>query len=483
MKKRHKKNKRIPIYIFVLVLTTILVVFYAAISYEIKYEDNKSYYTGNLYTPNHSANLIDYTDGNQIISPINLNKSLIALYYGSDNNTKKELNTYFKNNEEKSKEQLLEIQKRNTVSSYIENEFTNNYEKLMNEFINNNYNNLTIDILNSMETEEKEKIQLLIKKINLNYERITGQNELTIKYINKYVLSKKEINNNSYNIKDNIDDILNKWESYNIKPTIRFDNRFYYNKDLKINKEYVDKINDLDITLTPTEKNDTNIINMDINSWNRSYKNIEFQKEIELISINIVDYINEWDIPFTKDNIRSSEFTNKGNISAVDMMYGEESTYLENNYAIGFQKDFKNKEYSFIGILPKKEEYIASNLDLNNFINSTKKGPVKIGIPRFEINSSINLIDLLSHEKIQFQKSNLSKMIDTNPKINLYEQKILFQIGDKGTIDTKVSLNNNEPIIQKEYKKEIILNSPFYFLIMNNETKDIIFIGRISELG
>ncbi len=464
---KKKKSRKVPWYLILTLLVMLVITIYIVITNEQQYKESINYYTGDIYSPNYSANLIDnLKEENAVISPLNINQSLISFYLASDNNTEKELRNYYKASPEKAITTIQDKYINNKTDQVLEDSITTNYEKLIKEFFDKKYNELTVDRINNLEESIKLDIQLLIKKINLNYGRINNENKMSVKAINKYKLNKKEINNNSYNIKDNIDTLLDTYESYCLKETIINVNNLYYSNTFE--RDYLKDLKS------------TNIVLKNIKELEDTKKTI-YLEDNEIISINAFNYTNEWEINFNPNFIKASEFYNGDKVTAVDMMYAEESTYLENNYAIGFKKNYKNNNYSFVGILPKKDEYQASNIDLNSLLKNEKKGPVRIGLPKFSLNSEIDLKDILSN-KIDFNRTNLTKLNSTNPKINELLLKTTFTVGDKGTINTSITTNKNISTIEQDYKKEIILNRPFYFLVVNNQTNDIILIGKITNI-
>ena len=95
----------------VLLISLIIGLLIGLILYKTKdkiFIGNVIYYTGDIYSANHAANMLDYLDeGNNIIlSPINVNSSLAILYNGTDNNSNKEINRYFKKNSTKVNEEM-----------------------------------------------------------------------------------------------------------------------------------------------------------------------------------------------------------------------------------------------------------------------------------------------------------------------------------------------------------------------------------------
>ena len=476
--KKHKRRK-IPVYFLITITMMLVIIVFVLFDNEVTYSESINYYTGDVYSPNFGANLIDnLPDNNYVISPLNINKSLIPFYCGGDNNTVKQIKSYYGLNESLAIELVTNKNKENLIEATTENEYTKNYQKLIKELYDKNYHLLTVDKINLLSTSEKENIQLLLKKINLNYSHLIGVNTISLKDINKYKLRSKEINNNSYNIKDSIDYVLDRYESYNNKVTINNYNYLYYNQ--KLNKDFIKATSNLDISLIKNDNIST--INNNLKSLNENYKSVNLEENFDLISLNIFEFNGEWETNFNLDLIKSSEFNNGSYVTAVEMMYEVEDSFYENYYALAFKKNYQNSKYAFIGILPKKDEYQASNININSLLNNEKKGPVKIGLPRFKINNEINLKNLLNN-KIDFDKPNLTKINDNNIELNIYQERIIFEVGDKGTINTKYHINQVDSLIEKDYKKEIILNRPFIFMVINTETNEPIIMGKINNIG
>ena len=116
------------------------------------------YYTGDIYSANHAANMLDYIDeGNNIIlSPINVNSSLAILYNGTDNNSNKELKRYFKKNPRKINEEMNNRLSTLNAENKPKNKFNILYESYINEINNKAYNNLTLSTISLLSKDQKE---------------------------------------------------------------------------------------------------------------------------------------------------------------------------------------------------------------------------------------------------------------------------------------------------------------------------------------
>lgn len=496
-----KNKKRVVFIISLLVISCLILV---GISFgnkeKIVYVESSRYYTGSLYTANHAANMVDYVskEDNIAISPFNINTSLAVLYNGTDNNTSKEIKTYF----EASPKQLNE-QMKNKISSIKEepkeeNKYTNLYKSLMNTLFSKSYDTLSVEMINLLNTREKEDILLLIRKINLTKERINKLNNLSEKNIKNYKLSQKEINYNSYSLKTEIEKVLNDYESYSIDNKVNNYTEIYMNDISKkeIEKEYLEntKIYNYKITELTTEDSENTAKKINENIKNATEDNVTRIVDEHLLDpkdimvVNSLYFNYEWDKSFAKESVSDTEFYGYNEeISVVEMMYDVETKYLENDYALGFIKDFENKKYSFIGILPKKDEELTlSSLNLNSLLLSEKEETILIGLPKLNYQSETDLNKLLKNYKIEelfSEKANFTRLTEEQVKLESMTQKINISIGERGTVDSTINVSEIKTNTEEEYEKQIILNRPFAYLIKNNESGDIMLIGKVVTIN
>lgn len=487
------KNKRVLIIIIILLVTLLLVIGLGLYNKNNKfYNENPRYVSGNLYTANHAANLLDYAykKENIVLSPYNVNSSLAVLYNATDNNSNKEIKEYFKKNQKELTEEILKKQTENTESIKEETEESKDYEKYVNDIYEKTYDNHTIDTIKLLNTKEKEELLLAVKKADLAEEKLNGLNELSSKKIENYELSEKEKSNNDYYIKEQLDNVLDNYETYSITNEVKNYSEIYTN-NVNIKDEFKENAEKCGLNITTLDNdslNDTKKINDNIK--NATFENItrvveeEDIKENELIMINSLYFNYKWEEAFDKTKVTETEFyTFEEEIKTVEMMYSIDTKYYENQYAKAFVKQFDNEKYSFVGILPNETtDFSLSSLDIDNLLLSKKEDKVLIGLPKINYQSEINLQELLSNYNIKevfSDKPNLTKMTDDNTKFAKNIQKVKISFGEKGTISTNIQKSTIESYSEDEYKKNIILNRPFAFLIMNNETNEVLFIGKV----
>jgi len=498
MTKRKKKNRKRLIITISTIVSLLIVSLLTQIlihnnNVPVIYSRNKNYFKGSIYSPNAAANLLDslYNGENILISPLNANIALANFYNGSDNKSEKEISKYFNNDKTATNNNLLN--KLQNLKIKNNNKKKEKYEKYIGVLFSRNYNNLKNQDISRLSQKDKEELVLIIRKIELFFNQST--NKMKDKDIEKYSLSDKERAYNSYVIKEKIDSILVQYENYIINNNITNYNELYIdnNKRTKIEKNYLDitqKYNTKITTINYNDKTaDETINNHLLTSTNNSIFKIFNSNNLtskDIISINSLTFNSKWKNIFQGEYNVAEEFTDyEENHYLVDVMYSEEKYYYENDEAYGFAKDFEDEKYSFVGILPKEnKEFRVSTLNLESFLETKKTTKVSVGIPKFKIESTNNLIDLFKKENINgifADSANLHLISDKELKVGVMLQQESLTIGEYGTAENKVK---NSPLSTKTSEKDskrVVLNKPFVFLIINNETNDVLLIGRFNR--
>ena len=257
--------------------------------------------------------------------------------------------------------------------------------------------------------------------------------------------------------------------------------------------EYLNTLKQYNVNLTSLDfnsKESDNIINNNLynrtkNQITRAISDSNLTDE-SLVSINSLYFNYKWDNIFNSENIIDEEFTDINDKHyMVDMMYSEETIYLENSFATGFIKDFEGEKYSFVGILPKeKGEYKLSEINIQSLIESKKEVKTFIGLPKFSINSLNNLTELYNSygiKEIFYSGANLHQMSTRNLYVAKMIQKEKITIGEYGTEEGKTKTESLSTSIIEDNTKKVILNRPFAFLIIDKETNEVLLIGKYNN--
>ncbi|MCR4813324.1 MAG: serpin family protein [Lachnospiraceae bacterium] len=220
--------------------------------------------------------------------------------------------------------------------------------------------------------------------------------------------------------------------------------------------------------------------------------------------INAISFDGEWATEYEEDKITEDrEFRNlDGSISKVTMLGSTESRYFEIAGGEGFIKPYKGLEYSFVGILPGEgetpESLIAkmnqSNTDFANAVKNAENTEVKVQMPEFSCDFETELSDTYKKmgmtEPFSETDADFSRMLESTDG-SLFEcwigsiiHKTHIDVDRKGTKAAAVT------VVEMRYKnavsfdesKTIILNRPFVYAIVENETGLPVFLGCVNNM-
>lgn len=241
----------------------------------------------------------------------------------------------------------------------------------------------------------------------------------------------------------------------------------------------------------------------DINRWveaktNGQIRDIlsEISRDAKVYLINAVSFDGEWEEPYKTSQVNDAVFRGaNGSETTVSMMYSSESRYLSGDGVQGFVKPYKNG-VSFVALLPDEgislEEFLAG-LDGETFLellSDVEETEVETGLPKFENTMKIELADILSGmgmpEAFSEYNADFTGMGYCTDGRNLFISKVLHQThicvdeqGTKAAAATVVETDAGGAAIMGE---TVILNRPFLYAIVENESGLPVFLGTVELL-
>lgn len=243
----------------------------------------------------------------------------------------------------------------------------------------------------------------------------------------------------------------------------------------------------------------------EINKWAEDktdgmIKNIldEIPPEAVMYLINALAFDAEWQDIYNEYAISKEQFTTENGIKQiVDMMRSEESVYLEDKKATGFIKYYKDRKYAFAALLPNEGvsvfEYVAT-LDgehLNNLLTNAKPATVYTSIPKFETEYDVEMSDILcdmgmpnafSGAMADFNK--LGHSTAGNIFISRVIHKTFISVDERGTkagaATVVEAVDECAPVIIDP--KQVFLDRPFVYMLIDCETNLPFFIGTMMEV-
>lgn len=221
-------------------------------------------------------------------------------------------------------------------------------------------------------------------------------------------------------------------------------------------------------------------------------------KETSLVLTNAVYFKSDWVKLFESQNSRAMPFYINPSESVQTIMMTkteEDIKYLkENNLEIA-EIPYKDNRFSMLLLLPGKGSELASiekNLDYIKFSALTalmSPQRVRLTIPKFKAEQSFELSKVLTDMGMgsAFNEGE-ADFSGINGKKNLYIgaviHKTFLEVGEEGTeaaAATAVIMTKTSIAPEKDDLIEFKADRPFIYIIRDNLTEAILFIGRYTK--
>ena len=246
----------------------------------------------------------------------------------------------------------------------------------------------------------------------------------------------------------------------------------------------------------------------DINNWVKEHTDgmipeiiDEIPDEAIMYLVNALAFDAKWADEYEEHQIREGRFTMEdGTRQDVDMMHSEEYTYLEDDLATGFIKYYKDRKYAFVAMLPNEGVSVSQYVDsltgehLRELLNNPLDVTVFASIPKFETEYDIEMSEVLQEmgmtDAFDWQVADFSRLgtynVDgMNICINRVLHKTFISVSEQGTragAATAVEMVAEGAMEIVEFK-EVVLDRPFVYMLIDCETNLPFFIGTMMNVN
>ncbi len=266
-----------------------------------------------------------------------------------------------------------------------------------------------------------------------------------------------------------------------------------------IQKYYAAKIESVNFK----QKEDRERARIKINNWtaqktNDKIKNLldknSLDGDTKMVLVNAVYFLAKWDKQFNKKATKSNFFFSASGKVEKDFMYGKNRMkYIQKGNVKLLEIPYKNKRASMIIIMPDTSEKFndfKATLSLNYFNELYKTADyhnVILYLPKFKIEYKNNLAKTLYSAGMKRAFTNHADFSGMTCEKELKIDKIIHQtfidVDESGTeaaaatavIMTRITSVSPNDLI--EFK----VDHPFIFLIKENTTGSILFIGQLIK--
>lgn len=246
----------------------------------------------------------------------------------------------------------------------------------------------------------------------------------------------------------------------------------------------------------------------DVNAWvsDRTHGMIpellsQIPASAQLCLINALAFEGTWEEPYDEEgSIEPDVFTTEEGVEQdVRMMRSREQSYLENDLATGFVKPYENYNYAFVGILPNEGVTVGELLEsldgtaLCELLTPVEYASVDAGLPMFTSTYQAELSDILRAlgvtDAFEAEVADFSPMgeSDDGP---LYVSQVIHKtyvdVNEEGTraaAVTSVGMDGASGTPDNPVVNEVILDRPFVYLIVDQQTMTPVFMGVAESIG
>ena len=246
----------------------------------------------------------------------------------------------------------------------------------------------------------------------------------------------------------------------------------------------------------------------DINNWVKEHTDEmipeildEIPDEAIMYLVNALAFEAQWDDVYDEFQVRDGIFTKEdGTKQDVEMMHADEYKYLSDDLATGFIKYYEGRKYAFAALLPNEgvtvQQYVDSltGSHLQKMLAVPEEIQVFTCIPKFESEYDIEMSEVLQEMGMtdafdwciaDFSKLGTYNVDGMNICINRVLHKTFISVAEQGTkagAATAVEMVAEGAAEIQEYR-EVILDRPFVYILIDCETNLPFFIGTMMDVN
>lgn len=280
-------------------------------------------------------------------------------------------------------------------------------------------------------------------------------------------------------------------------------NSIWTNKNIKIKDDFIRLNNEyFNSTVESVDFSDANSVKL-MNKWAADNTNNLITHVLDKTNPNALMYLMNalyfkgiWTSEFNSRNTSSKPFYSEdGQTKNVDMMHQKSSfKYNENQTMQIVELPYGNQAFSMIVLLPKEGNKLAdvtqelqNSNSWGNLVSGLRSTQVDLYLPKFKTEYSRVLNDVLEKMGmgIAFEPgaADFSRMTDTDAFISFVEQFTYINTDEVGTEAAAVTVVGIElTSYQPDRTATFNANRPFIYIIRENSTGSILFMGAVKYI-
>ncbi len=344
------------------------------------------------------------------------------------------------------------------------------------------------------ETEENFMISpvSLSLALGMTYNGADGDTKTAFENVFKYNKSTQEINDFNKNL-------ITKLSSSQDGSVMEIANSIWIEQNFPVKNNFIQTNQTyFDAEVQNLDFSNVNSVNT-INSWvsGKTHDKIpeiitEISPDAVMFLINALYFNASWKYEFDPEDTESAVFNTGSGTKNVEMMtHTSTLAFAQNDLFTSVVLPYEQEKFSMVILLPnegKSTDDIADELNQENWNNrqnaydSTK---IALYLPKFKLSykNKLNdeLIELGLGNAFSPTLANFSKISDISTFISFVLQKTFIDVNEEGTEAAAVTIVGIEYTSIGEGAREFNVNKPFIYLIKENLTGSICFMGKVGS--
>ena len=218
------------------------------------------------------------------------------------------------------------------------------------------------------------------------------------------------------------------------------------------------------------------------------------KSDTAVVLTNAVYFKGDWTLPFTAERTSAQPFYNAiGRASTVQMMQQQSYfSYYEDKHIQVVQLPYKGDDLSMLVVLPKFNHKLAMQ-QLTKSLSATKIKQWSVGLVRQEVDLQLPKfkLDARYQMKTLLADMGMPKAFNNGAEFNLYADgppikldevyhQAVVTVDEKGT-EAAAAAGAVGMYVGMSYPVEFKADHPFMFMIKDNKTDAILFLGQVNK--
>ena len=218
------------------------------------------------------------------------------------------------------------------------------------------------------------------------------------------------------------------------------------------------------------------------------------KSDTAVVLTNAIYFKGDWTLPFTAERTSAQPFYNAiGRASTVQMMQQQSYfSYYEDKHIQVVQLPYKGDDLSMLVVLPKLNHKLAMQ-QLAKSLSATKIKQWRSGLVRQEVDLQLPKfkLDARYQMKTLLADMGMPKAFNNGAEFNLYADgtpikldevyhQAVVTVDEKGT-EAAAAAGAVGMYVGMSYPVEFKADHPFMFMIKDNKTDAILFLGQVNK--